>query len=378
MCRDCPPSRKVRPMAQPNQPCAQQTHDRAVAPQRPRASGSTGGGGSSERRRRAAVLARGGLWVGVVLCGVALGGWSGSSGGPVAPTGVGPAAKLIFTVQPSNAAAGAGITPAMQVAVQDAQGNTVTTATTSITLAIGTNPASGILSGTVTVAAVNGVATFSTLSLNMVGTGYTLTATATGLTSATSSAFNISAGAAAKVVFTVQPSTAAAGAAIAPGVQVAVQDAQGNTVTTATTSITLAIGTNPASGTLAGTTTVAAASGVATFSTLSLNAAGTGYTLTAAATSLTGATSGAFNIGVGAAAKLVFTIQPSNAAAGAAITPAVQVTVQDAQGNTVTTATTSITLAIGTNPASGTLAGTTTVAAASGVATFSTLSLNTA
>jgi len=183
-----------------------------------------------------------------VLCGVALGGCSGSSGGPVAPTGVGPAAKLIFAVQPSNAAAGAGITPAMQVAVQDAQGNTVTTATTSITVAIGTNPASGTLAGTKTVAAVNGVATFSTLSLNLAGTGYTLTATATGLTSATSSAFNISAGEAAKLVFTVQPSTAAAGAGIAPAVQVAVQDAQGNTVTTATTSITVAIGTNPVRG----------------------------------------------------------------------------------------------------------------------------------
>src|SRR6059058_2171156 len=219
-----------------NQPGAQQTHDRAVAPQRHCASGSTGGGGSSERRRRAAVLARGGLWVGVVLCGVALGGCSGSSGGPVAPTGVGPAAKLIFAVQPSNAAAGAGITPAMQVAVQDAQGNTVSTATTSITVAIGTNPASGTLAGTKTVAAVNGVATFSTLSLNLAGTGYTLTATATGLTRATSTAFNISVtvGPAAKLAFTVQPSNAVGGAAITPAVQVAIQDAQGNIVTTAT------------------------------------------------------------------------------------------------------------------------------------------------
>src|SRR6059058_3222316 len=191
-----------------NQPGAQQTHDRAVAPQRHCA------GGSTERRRRAAVLARGGLWVGVVLCGVALGGCSGSSGGPVAPTGVGPAAKLIFAVQPSNAAAGAGITPAMQVAVQDAQGNTVSTATTSITVAIGTNPASGTLAGTKTVAAVNGVATFSTLSLNLAGTGYTLTAAATGLTGATSNAFTISStvGPAAKLAFTVQPSNTAAGA----------------------------------------------------------------------------------------------------------------------------------------------------------------------
>src|SRR6266550_3469245 len=149
---------------------------------------------------------------GVVLCGVALGGCSGSTSGPVQPT----ATKLVFTVQPSNAVAGAANSPATQVAVQDAQGNTVTTATISITLAIGTNPASGTLAGTKTVAAVNGVATFSTLSLNVVGTGYTLTAAATGLTGATSTAFNIGVGAAAKLVFTVQPSNAAAGAAIAP------------------------------------------------------------------------------------------------------------------------------------------------------------------
>src|SRR5205809_8135856 len=186
----------------------------------------------------------------------------------------------------------------MQVAVQDAQGNTVMTATTSITLAIGTNPASGTLSGTTIVAAVNGVATFSTLSLNTAGSGYTLTASATGLTGATSTAFNISlsVGPAAKLVFAVPPSNAVAGAAIAPAVQVAVQDAQGNTVTTATTSITVAIGTNPASGTLTGTTTVAAVNGVATFSTLSLNTAGSGYTLSASATGLTGTVSTAFNV----------------------------------------------------------------------------------
>ena len=315
---------------------------------------------------------------GVVLCGVALGGCSGSTSGPVQPTGVGPAAKLVFTAQPSNAVAGAANSPATQVAVQDAQGNTVTTATISITLAIGTNPASGTLAGTKTVAAVNGVATFSTLSLNVVGTGYTLTAAATGLTGATSTAFNIGVGAAAKLVFSVQPSNAAAGAAITPAVQVTVQDAQGNSVTTATTSITVAIGTNPASGTLAGTKTIAAVNGAATFSTLSLTAAGTGYTLTATATGLTGATSNAFNISltVGPAAKLAFTVQPSNAAVGAAITPALQVGVQDAQGNTVTTATTSVTVAIGTNPASGTLSGATTVAAVNGVATFANLSIN--
>src|SRR5439155_1119868 len=232
------------------------------------------------------------------------------------------------------------------------------------------------LTGTTTVAAVSGVATFSTLSLNRAATGYTLTASATGLTGATSSAFTISAGAAAKLVFTVQPSDVVAEGAMTPPVQVAVDDAQGNTVTTATTSITVAIGTNPASGTLSGTTTVAAVNGVATFANLSINNRGTGYTLTASARSQARRAGTACNISAGPAAKLVFTVQPSDVVAEGAMTPPVQVAVDDAQGNTVTTATTSITLAIGVNPASGTLSGTTTVAAVNGVATFANLSIN--
>src|SRR6266566_4988482 len=256
---------------------------------------------------------RGRVWAGVVLCSIALGGCSGSSAGPVPPPPPPPppppaAAKLAFIGQPSNAVAGAANTPAVQVAVQDAQGKTVTTATTSITVAIGTNPASGTLAGTTTVAAVNGVATFSTLSLDRAAAGYTLTASAASLASATSSAFSISAAAAAKLVFTVQPSTVAAGAASTPAVQVAVQDALGNTVTTSTSSITMAIGTNPASGTLSGTMTVAAISGVATFSTLSLDKSGTGYTLTAAASGLTGATSNAFNVVASVSAGALLTI----------------------------------------------------------------------
>src|SRR5207253_909807 len=172
--------RKVRPMTQPNQPRALEQDDPSRAPRRPWA-----------------------FWLGVALCSVAVGRCAKNS---VGPAQTGPAAKLVFTVQPSNAAAGAMNTPGVQVTVQDAQGNTVTTATTSITLAIGTNPASGTLSGATTVAAAEGVATFSALGLNVVGTGCTLPAAAPGLPGATSSAFNISAGPAAKVVFTVQPS----------------------------------------------------------------------------------------------------------------------------------------------------------------------------
>ncbi len=79
------------------------------------------------------------------------------------------------------------------VTAQDAQGNTATTFTGNVTLAItsGTGKAGANLRGTATVAAVSGVATFSGLSVDSVGSGYTLTASATGPTSAVSGAFAI-------------------------------------------------------------------------------------------------------------------------------------------------------------------------------------------
>ncbi len=121
--------------------------------------------------------------------------------------GTGPtvAAKLAFTVQPADAQAGASIAPAAAaaskrasgnvitaaVAIQDASGNVVTTATNAVTIAIGANPAGGTLSGTTTVSAVNGVANFSDLEIDRLGTDYTLVATSGTLTSATSVAFDV-------------------------------------------------------------------------------------------------------------------------------------------------------------------------------------------
>ena len=219
-----------------------------------------------------------------------------------------------------------------------------------------------------------GVATFSGLSIDKAGTGYTLAATSGVLTPTTSAAFNITAGAAAKLAFVQQPSNTASGAAITPAMTVQIQDAAGNLVNSAA-SVTLAIGTNPSAGTLSGTATVNAVAGVATFSGLSIDKAGTGYTLAATSGALTPATSAAFNITAGAAAKLAFAQQPSNTASGAAITPAMTVQIQDAAGNLVNSAA-SVTLAIGANPSAGTLAGTATVNAVAGVATFSGLSID--
>jgi alpha-tubulin suppressor-like RCC1 family protein len=103
----------------------------------------------------------------------------------------GPASKLAFTVQPTTTSPGSNIAPAVLVAVRDAFDNTVTTATNAITLAISGNSGGGTLSGTTTVAAVDGIATFSNLTVDNAGQAYSLLATAANLSGATSSSFDI-------------------------------------------------------------------------------------------------------------------------------------------------------------------------------------------
>lgn len=106
-----------------------------------------------------------------------------------------------------------------------------------------------------------------------------------------------------KLAFTGQPSNTPAGAAITPALKVAVQGAAGSTISSSTAPITITLQSSPAGGTLAGTDSVNATSGVATFSDLSIGQPGAGYTLVAASSGLTSATSAPFNI-FGAAALI--------------------------------------------------------------------------
>lgn len=141
------------------------------------------------------------------------------------------------------------------------------------------------------------MATFDDLTLDEAASGYTLTATATGLASATSDAFDVGPGPAAKLVFTVQPSDVDQKTSISPAVVVTVQDAHGNTVTTSTASVTLAItGGTGTAGAVLGGSPVAAVSGVAQFGSLTVDLAGTGYTLTATSLGLNSATSTTFAV----------------------------------------------------------------------------------
>ncbi len=285
-----------------------------------------------------------------------------------------PAAALFFTTGPVNRTAGEGFV--VTVTARDAFGNDATAFVAQMTLAIGTNAGGGTLTGILNRAATAGVVEFTGLSIDKAGVGYTLAASAASLTGATSAAFNIAAAAATQLAFTTPPTTTVSNVAI-PDVVVTARDQFGNTATSFAAQVTLAISANPGGGTLAGTAQRAAVSGVATFPGLSIDKAGTGYTLGASAAIVTAATSGAFNITPAAASQLAFTAPPTTTTAGQPITT-VTVTARDPAGNTVTAFTSNVNISIGTNPTGGSLGGTLQQAAVAGVATFAGLNIRTA
>jgi hypothetical protein len=166
------------------------------------------------------------------------------------------------------------------VAIVDQFGNVLTYDNTdTVTVAIGTNPSGGTLSGTLTVTVSGGVATFGDLSIDMAGSGYTLVASSSGLTGATSNSFAVNPATPDHLVFLHQPTNTSAGQTIS-AVIVEVVDQFGNVVTSDNSdTVTVAIGNNPSGGTLSGTLTVTVVNGVATFSDLSIDMPGNGYTL---------------------------------------------------------------------------------------------------
>lgn len=100
------------------------------------------------------------------------------------------ATALAFAQQPTDPVANQSITPAVTVQLKNASG-VVNASGVPVTIAISSNPGNSTLSGTLTETTVNGVATFSDLSLNNPQSRYTLVASSPGLTGSTSSQFDV-------------------------------------------------------------------------------------------------------------------------------------------------------------------------------------------
>ena len=117
---------------------------------------------------------------------------------------------MAFTTQPNGGPNDQDWTTQPVVKIQDSGGNTITTSTDTITLAITSQPGNGAsltCNGARTKAATAGVATFTNCKIVGTAGNYTITATDTtrALNPATSTTFSITVGTAAQLAFTTQP-----------------------------------------------------------------------------------------------------------------------------------------------------------------------------
>ncbi|MFL5346260.1 MAG: beta strand repeat-containing protein [Hyalangium sp.] len=286
----------------------------------------------------------------------------------------GAVSKLAFTQQPGNHSVRASL-GTVQVSLTDAYGNPTALTAPAVTVAL--NPASAGLSGTTTVAPVGGVASFTTLSVTQEGTGYTLTATAPGLTGATSAAFNI--------VDDVPPAppVLAQGATTASSIVVqwsAVGD-DGNLGTASSQELRYSTSNIVTAADFAAATLVPTAApkaaGTAESATLSGLISSTNYYVALKVTDNAGNSVRSATLPVSTAnpavTQLGFITQPVDGTAGTAMAN-VRVALQDASGNTVTSASSAVTL----NLLNGPVFTPVTVTAVGGVATFSGMRIDTA
>jgi hypothetical protein len=273
------------------------------------------------------------------------------------------AAILVFAVQPAGAEAGDVIAP-VHVWILDSFANLVPDSRDVTVAAEG-------LAGTRTVTSVGGIALFADLSVRLAGYG-TLTASATGLVSTTSTMFQITPGPPASLAFSAQPPSSVAAGAVIPTVTVELTDVYANRCWSTASAVGLSLG----GAELLGTTSRDLVSGLASFPGLSVRKAGTGYRLSALGAGAGPVQSSAFDVLPGAGTHLAFTAQPpATAVAGATLAPAIAVAILDAYENP-TPATGGVTVSLWSPaPAGATLLGTTTVAFAAGTATFADLSL---
>jgi hypothetical protein len=285
-----------------------------------------------------------------------------------------PGSQLAIIKTPTSGTAGKALASPLQIAIEDQFGNVITSNTSIITVAVNSGPGAIAPTSTVSVAAVNGVATFSNLIFNTSGT-YTLKVTQGSLTSAASGNITVAAGVASKLAFTQTPATGTAGKALTPGIMVAVEDAYGNVVTTNTSKITLVVNSGPDGFANGSTVSVAAVRGVATFNKVICSRAGN-YLIGASDGALTKAVSTSVTIAPSTATKLAIISTPGNGKAGQAL-GSLQVAVEDQFGNIVTSNTSTLTVKIASGPGTFSSNATITVAAVNGIATFGNLILAT-
>lgn len=230
----------------------------------------------------------------------------------VGPASSSPAVQLGVAMQPGGSASGALLTPQPVVEVRSS-GVVVADATSLVTASVASG--SGTLSGTTTVAAVLGVATFTSLRITGAGV-HTLRFTSSVAAPAVSAPFTVvsAVSSATQLVISTQPTGAESGSALTAQPVVSLRDASGALAASATDAVTATL--NGGGGTLSGTTTVTAVNGIASFSGLKVTGAGS-YSLTFSASGLAPAISIPFAIAPVAAGSIAIQVGTAAVVPGA-------------------------------------------------------------
>ncbi len=282
-------------------------------------------------------------------------------------------ATLSFVAQPASMTAGSVSGSAIQVAVLDDADEVFSTAGSSVTIALGANPAGGVLSGTTTVSPVNGVATFSDLSIDRAGQGYTLIATYEDLSATSSATFAVMAGTATSIALHGGGNqNGVAGFPVATPPSVLVKDANDNPVGGAMVTFAVATG----GGSVTGGTATSGANGIATVGSWTLGASVGANSLTATSSGLSGSPVTFDATGTAGAAARIAVNGGDNqeALVGSAVATAPSVIVRDVNDNPVMGV--SVTFAVASG--GGTIAGGSTSTDANGVATVGSWTLGAA
>ena len=177
------------------------------------------------------------------------------------------------------------------------------------------------------------------------------------------------------VAFLTQPAGASGGTPFTTQPVVEVLDQNDERLAGTAVSVTVGLGSNPSGGQLLGVTTVITTTGLAAFGDLTIDKAGTGYTLVVSVRGAAASSAG-FDVMVGPAKRLRFLAQPGGglSATPLAVQPVVEVV--DAGGNRETNQSRDVTLSFGINPTAALLTGTVALASTSGLATFTDVAIS--
>ena len=281
--------------------------------------------------------------------------------------GAGAEPGVAFVIQPVVQLAGPSGTPIMQAGV-------------TVTATIHAGAAGATLSGQQSITtSAGGTATFTDLAITGPVGSYTLQFSAPGFAPVVSTPIALTSAAAPQLQVTRQPSVKVNSGSVLP-VQPKVQllDATGVALARAGVTVSAAIGSGPAGGSLGGSAqATTGASGVAAFSGLVITGPSGQYTLRLSASGFTSANTTSIQVTSGVVPAIQILRQPSNAVETGIPFP-VQPRVQllDDTGEPFTTAGIQIVASIGTGPGGASLGGqTAALTSSSGTAVFSGLQI---